>query len=113
MGPANRRCDKEMRQIIILFCGSVMIPKEVLAESFSELPDKILSQCGLVSALLVAAVIWLATQLAKTRAAWEADRIGMKTVIGDLNTSYNNLAVSQAKQEGILLSIRTGGNHNG
>lgn len=77
-----------------------------MADAISDIPDKILSQCGLVSGLLVAAVIWLAVQNAKTRAAWEADRAGMREIIEDFTQSYNNLAVSHAKQEGILLALK-------
>lgn len=96
-------------RIITFLIAMIIVHREAVADAIGELPDRILSQCGLVSGLLVAAVIWLAVQLAKTRAAWETDRQGMKDVIEDLNTSYNNLAVSHAKQEGILLALRTSG----
>lgn len=89
--------------MVFFACG---VGGAAFAESISDIPDKVLSQCGLVSGLLVAAVIWLAVQLAKTRAAWEADRGTMTNIIEDLNTSYGNLAVSHAKQEGILLALR-------
>ena len=86
-----------------------------------DLPAKILSQCGLVSALLVAAVSWLAWQLAKTRAAWEADRsemtklrdadrVAMLKLLESGNDAYENLAVSHAKLEGMLLAVQARGN---
>jgi hypothetical protein len=82
-----------------------------------DLPAKVLSQCGLVSALLVVAVAWLAMQLAKTRAAWEtdraaieklreADRQGMLKLLEASNEAYENLAVSHAKLEGMLLAVQ-------
>lgn len=86
-----------------------------------DLPAKILSQCGLVSALLVAAVSWLAWQLAKTRAAWEADRaemtklresdrVAMLKIIESGNDAYEMLAVSHAKIEGMLLAVQARSN---
>ncbi len=84
----------------------------------SDLPAKILSQCGLVSAILVVAVSWLAWQLAKTRAAWEADRAemgklreadraAMLKIVDSGNDAYELLAVSHAKLEGILLAVQS------
>jgi hypothetical protein len=90
----------------------------------SDLPAKIFSQCGLVSGLLVVAVSWLALQLAKTRAAWEADRAAMMQLreadkaamlklIESGNDAYDNLAVSHAKLEGMLLAVQArGGDDN-
>jgi hypothetical protein len=83
----------------------------------TDLPSKIISQCGLVSALLVCAVSWLAWQLAKTRAAWEtdrtemtklreADRSAMLKIIEAGNDAYESLAVSHAKIEGMLLAVQ-------
>lgn len=76
------------------------------ADLISDIPEKVLSQCGIVAGLLVVAVIWLAMQLAKTRAAWEADRAAMMQIIRSQNTSYDNLAVSHSKLEGILLAVQ-------
>jgi hypothetical protein len=83
----------------------------------ADLPSKILSQCGIVTALLVVAISWLSVQLAKTRAAWEADRAAMEklreadraammTVLQQSNDAYENLAVSHAKLEGMLLAVQ-------
>lgn len=83
-----------------------VVPTIAMADSISDIPDRVLSQCGLVSGLLASAVVWLAVQNAKTRAAWETDRSALTNIIEDLNTSYNNLAVSHAKQEGILLALQ-------
>jgi hypothetical protein len=88
---------------------------------FDDIAGKIVSQCGLVSGLLVIAVAWLALQLAKTRAAWEADRAAMEKlresdraalmkIIEDSSAAYENLAVSHAKLEGMLLAVQARGN---
>jgi len=77
-----------------------IIPIVARAQSVSDLPDKVLSQCGIASALLVAAVIYLATNNARTRSAWEEDRKMMAA-------SYDKLAVSHAKLEGIVLTLQT------
>lgn len=74
------------------------------ADVFADLPEKILSQCGLVTGLLVAALVWTTRQLAKERADREAERAQLMQVIRAQNTSYDNLAVSHAKLEGILLA---------
>ena len=87
----------------------------------SDLPAKIFTQCGLVSALLTFAVAWLGWQLAKTRAAWETDRAEMSKLresdkaamiklIESGNDAYENLAVSHAKLEGMLLAVQARGN---
>lgn len=76
------------------------------ADLLSEIPEKILSQCGLVSALLVIAVIWLTIQLAKTRASWEQDRSEMMDIARLQNESFDNLVVSNAKLEGMLLAFQ-------
>ncbi len=78
----------------------------MFADIFTELPDRIISQCGLVSGLLVAAVVYLAVQLAKTRAGWEQDRANMMNVIRAHEASYTNMAASHAKLEGMLLTLR-------
>lgn len=75
------------------------------ADILTEIPEKIFSQCGLVSALLAFAVIWLAIQLAKTRVGWETDRAGMMQVIRSQNTSYENLVISHSKLESVFLRI--------
>lgn len=72
------------------------------AELLHELPEKILSQCGLVSALLMAAVVWLAVQLARTRAAWE----DVMKIVAVQNTTHENVARSRAKLKGIVSAIR-------
>ena len=84
-------------------------PAVAAEDLVTDLPGKILSQCGLVSGLLVAAVVYLASQLAKTRAAWESDRSGMAKLIESQNVAYEKLAVSSAKLEGIVLSLQVRG----
>lgn len=67
--------------------------------------------------MLVVAVSWLAWQLAKTRAAWEADRAEMtklrendrqavQKIVEASNAAYDKLAVSHAKLEGMLLAAQ-------
>lgn len=89
--------------------GAVMlwiVPIVARAQSVSDLPEKVLSQCGIASALLVAAVIYLAASNAKTRSAWEEDR---RLMAG----SYEKLAISSAKLEGIVLTLQARGNIGG
>lgn len=76
-------------------------PIAARSDGIGGVPEQILSQCGLASGLLVAAVIYLAAANAKTRTAWEADRAVMAS-------SYEKLAVSHAKLEGIILALRAG-----
>lgn len=76
------------------------------ADILTEIPEKIFSQCGLVAVLLVVGILYLAAQLAKTRAGWEADRTRLMQVIGSQNTSYDNLALSNARLEGIMLAFQ-------
>ena len=78
----------------------------ILGEFGADIPDRILTQCGLASGLLVSAVIYLALQLAKTRAGWESDRSGMMRIIEGQNDAYETLAQSHAKMEGILLALQ-------
>lgn len=77
----------------------------MLADVFTELPIKILSECGLVSGLLATGIIWLAIQLAKNRAACEADRASMMQILRAQDSSYSNLATAHAKLEGMVLGI--------
>lgn len=71
------------------------------------LSERLLSQCGLVTAVLFAGIVWLALQLAKTRAGWETDRSGMLKMYDTQNTAYENLATSHAKLEGMLLALQS------
>src|ERR1044072_3150447 len=90
----------------------------------SDLPAKIFTQCVLLSSLLTFAFAWLGWQLAKTRAAWEADRSEMSKVreadkqamfriIEAGDDAYKNLAVSHAKLEGMLLAAQARSNRDG
>jgi len=78
----------------------------ILGDLGTELPERILNQCGIASGLLISGVIYLALQLAKTRAGWEADRSGMMRIIEGQNDAYETLAASHAKMEGILLALQ-------
>lgn len=82
------------------------VPFIARADGIGDLPEKLLSQCGIASALLVAAVIYLAASNAKTRTAWEEDRKLMAS-------AYEKLAVSNAKLEGIVLTLQTRGSFGG
>lgn len=70
------------------------------ADLITGLPEKILSQCGLVSMLLMIAVIWLAIQLAKTRAAWEE----VMRIVAAQSQAQDNLERSYAKLKEIVSS---------
>jgi hypothetical protein len=78
----------------------------------AEIPAKLLSQCGIVTAVLVIAVVWLATRLAKTTAAWEADRSSMLKMYHDLSASIEKNSVFHAKLEGMLLAFRGRGDQH-
>ncbi len=79
-----------------------LLPVMARAEGLNDLPEKMFTQCGIASALLVAAVIYLAMTNTKTRDAWEEDRKLMAA-------AYEKLAVSNAKLEGIVLTLQTRG----
>lgn len=83
-------------------------------EGLSDLPAKLLSQCGLVSGILVAAVIWLALQLAKARQVSETDRATFVKMMNEQNVAYEKMAVSHSKLEGMLLAlqVRSAGDDN-
>lgn len=88
---------------LAVVAGSVLVwivPLVARAQGVGDIPDKLMSQCGIASALLVAAVIYLAASNAKTRSAWEEDRKMMAA-------SYEKLAVSNAKLEGMVLAVQT------
>lgn len=72
----------------------------------SELPERLLSQCGLVTLVLLAGIVWLSAQLAKTRAGWETDRAGMMKLYAEQNDAYEKIAISHAKLEGMIYGIR-------
>lgn len=74
-----------------------------------DLPAKLLSQCGLVSGVLVVAIVWLALQLAKARASWEADRVGMLKMYNEQTIALEKVATSNAKLEGILMAVQRNG----
>lgn len=76
------------------------------ADIISDLPERIINQCGVVSGLLISAVIYLALQIAKTRAGWESDRSSMMKIIEGQNDAYEALAVSHAKLEGLIIAFQ-------
>lgn len=74
------------------------------ADLLSELPEKLFSQCGLVSLILFAGVVYFAGTTAKARTGWTDDRAGMMTIIRSQDESVNKLSVAYAKLEAILLA---------
>ena len=78
-----------------------------MEKSLETLFEHILSECGIVSTLLFVFVVYLAVQLAKTRGAWESDRAGMMKIIAAHQSSWENLAGSHSKLEGMLLQYTT------
>lgn len=80
--------------------------------SLADLPDKLLSQCGIVNAVLVTGIVWLAMQLAKTRASWETDRAGMLKMHSEQTVALEKVATSNAKLEGMLLAVQRDGSRN-
>jgi hypothetical protein len=87
----------------------VMLADSALIPGLSDLPAKLLSQCGLVSAVLIVAVVWLALQLAKARDGWEKDRAGMLKMMAEQNSAYDKIAISHAKIEAVLFSMHARG----
>jgi hypothetical protein len=86
-----------------------MVADVALVPGLSDLPAKIFSQCGLVAGILVVAVVWLALQLAKTRAGWEADRAGLLKMVSDTNDSYDRIAIAHARIEAVLIAVQARG----
>jgi hypothetical protein len=90
---------------------------------FSHLFDKILSDCGIVAGVAFFLACMFAWQLAKTRAAWEADRRNIEQlrdaerknvmqVISDSNKAYDNLSIANAELRGILLQLQITSNRD-
>lgn len=97
------------RLFIALLSGTGMtVFSSVAMAGFSEeLSEKILSQCGLATAILVAGIVWLAMQNAKTRQAWETDRSELIKIIVNQNSSNQNLTVAKEKLETLLLAVES------
>lgn len=72
----------------------------------SELPEKVLTQCGLVTLVLLVAILWLASQLAKAHSGWEADRASMLKNSQEQNAAYERMASAHAELRGIVLSMQ-------
>jgi hypothetical protein len=73
-----------------------------IPEAVTSILSKLTSQCGLSTGFAVLVAVWFAWQLAKTREAWEKERIVMLKAQEARDTAYNNLAVATAKLEGML-----------
>jgi hypothetical protein len=74
----------------------------------AEIPAKLLSQCGIVTAILVIGIVWLALQLAKTRADWEKDRAGMMKMYAELISAGEKTSVSLGTIQGMLIAVQRG-----
>lgn len=71
-----------------------------------DIPGKILSECGIVGALLCAAIGYLSVQNARSRAGWEKDRADMLQVNSSLTTALGNLSVAHGELRGIVLTLQ-------
>ena len=91
---------------------------------FGELFSKVLSECGLISGVFFFLACAFAWQLAKTRAAWEADRANTEKlregdranamkILADSNQAYDKLAVAHAELRGRFLTIQARGGSGG
>jgi hypothetical protein len=76
------------------------------ADFITGLPEKILSQCGLLTAVFAAGTFYFATGQAKARTQWLDDRKGMMTIIRAQDDNFNKLSVAHAKLEGMLLAAQ-------
>lgn len=70
--------------------------------SASEIATKLFSECGVIAVLFSIAVVWLAAQLAKERAARETDRATALATIDRYSKAYENVIVSNAELKGML-----------
>jgi hypothetical protein len=70
-----------------------------------DLPARVLTQCGLVSGLLMVAIIYLAIELAKARALSETDRASYVKLLNEQTAAQRELAIANAKLEGMLFAI--------
>lgn len=94
------------RNYLALVAVAVEPTSKMDIPGLSDLPARLLSQCGLVTAVLVIGIVWLAVQLAKTRAGWETDRAGMMKLYAEQNAAYDKIAASHNKLEGMLYGLR-------
>lgn len=74
--------------------------------NIGDLPEKLLTQCGLVTLVLLCGIFWLAAQLAKAHAGWEADRAGMLKNNKEQADAYEKMAAAHAELRGIVLSMQ-------
>lgn len=74
--------------------------------SAAEVMQRLFSECGILSMVFSIAIVWLAGQLAKERAARETDRASALATIERYSRAYENVIVSNAKFEGLLSGRR-------
>ena len=72
----------------------------------SELPEKILTQCGLVTAISWIVILWLASQLAKAHAGRESDRASMLKVFNEQTAAYEKVSAAHAELKGMVVAIQ-------
>ena len=78
-------------------------------DGFPDLAAKVFSQCGLVSTILLAWVIWLMAQLSKARATGEADRAAALKLLNDQIGANKEIAVLLGKSEVMLTALQSRG----
>lgn len=65
----------------------------------SDLPEKILTQCGLVTAVSWVIIVWLAAQLAKTNSRRESDR-------SESSEALKKMIEANSKLEGMIFAMQ-------
>lgn len=95
------------RLMIGLTAGAVALLAAVArADTLTDLPEKILSQCGLTSGGLVVGLVYFASQLATTRKKWEARETEWTKIFTTQSAIHEKDAVLNAKLEGVLLAVQ-------
>lgn len=75
----------------------------------TDLPAKLLSQCGIVTAVLLAGIVWLAVKLASAQKQSETDRASFMKLYNDQTSAYEKLAIASAKTETLLFALQSRG----
>jgi hypothetical protein len=75
-------------------------------DGLTGLAEKLFSQCGLVSTILLAWVVWLMTQLSKAREMGESDRAAAMKLLNDQIDANKEIAVLLGKAEVMLTALQ-------
>lgn len=95
------------RLMIGLTAGAIgLLAAVARADTLTDFPEKILSQCGLTSGGAVIGLIYFASQLATTRKKWEAREVEWLKIFTTQNAAHEKDAVLNAKLEGVLLAVQ-------